>query len=649
MSSHPQFQAPETSELCELLPAYDVTTFIAKGGMGAVYRASQKSLDRDVAIKILPREFGEDEEFRKRFEAEAKAMAKLNHPNLIGVYDFGEVDDMPYIVMEYVDGKSLHHSAHGKAIDQQEACRLALGICEGLAHAHEADILHRDIKPANILLDPKKNAKIGDFGLARAEHADDSDELVFGTPGYTAPEVMKDASSVGKRSDVFSTGVILYELLTGELPGEKYVPASQMKKVDPRFDRIIRRATHPSPTLRFADGAAMASELKTLLEALNKPGASIVTAATVTEKNPDADAASPAAASPETGPTDTPAPVVAAPQGNSWGLLRNMIIIVILLVAIWGMWGAYKAKVASNERKRKEHEEELQKQRQAAAAKAEADRIAERKRQELLAAQNNNSGNPDTGTNTPPPPPKVETPMETLERLKSQLANSDRSEFPKGTEERGDNRFFFVDSPMNWQDAAAFAEEHGGHLATCPTEPDSNWLSSKIPNNATVWLGGGAIGRNDWGWFDGSEWKHRKASVSTGTSAALTALGTLKARPPGELMPFFIQWNMDGRNLGSINSNSPAPANPSIPLTPSTPRAPSPSIAAATSSSPGSSAGTTPTTWLNSPKDTSLYPPIKPKPISSRNSSTTPSPPAVPSGSADNTTAGTGAGPPVKP
>ena len=199
MSSHPQFEAPDTTELCELLPAYNVQTFIAQGGMGAVYLARQKSLDRPVAIKILPREFGQDKDFRKQFEAEAKAMALLNHPNLIGVYDFGEVDDMPYIVMEYVNGKSLHHSAHGKVIDQVEAGRLAMGICEGLAHAHEAGILHRDIKPANILLDSKARAKIGDFGLARAVESTEGDKLVFGTPGYTAPEVIKDPASVGKR------------------------------------------------------------------------------------------------------------------------------------------------------------------------------------------------------------------------------------------------------------------------------------------------------------------------------------------------------------------------------------------------------------------------------------------------------------------
>ena len=120
MSSDALFKAPELEELQELLPLYDIEAFIAQGGMGAVYKARQKSLDRGVAIKILPRQFGADETFRKNFEAEAVAMAKVNDANLIGVYDFGEIDGMLFIVMEYVHGKSLHHSAHGKVIEVEE-------------------------------------------------------------------------------------------------------------------------------------------------------------------------------------------------------------------------------------------------------------------------------------------------------------------------------------------------------------------------------------------------------------------------------------------------------------------------------------------------------------------------------------------------
>ena len=144
------FVAPPLEELDGLLDGYHFESFIAQGGMGAVYLARQTSLDRQVAVKVLPREFSEDEEFIKSFQSEAKLMAKLNHPNLIGIYDFGDIDGMLYIIMEFVKGKSLHHSAHGKAINQETAVDIISAVCAGLDHAHDAGILHRDIKPANI-------------------------------------------------------------------------------------------------------------------------------------------------------------------------------------------------------------------------------------------------------------------------------------------------------------------------------------------------------------------------------------------------------------------------------------------------------------------------------------------------------------------
>lgn len=131
---HAGFIAPEPADLAPLFPGYDIQSLIATGGMGAVYRAVQKSLDRTVALKILPMEFSKDAAFCAGFEAEAKAMARLNHPNLIGVFDFGEVNGMLYIIMEYVPGKSVYHAAYGQAIDQKEVIRLVSGIADGLAH-----------------------------------------------------------------------------------------------------------------------------------------------------------------------------------------------------------------------------------------------------------------------------------------------------------------------------------------------------------------------------------------------------------------------------------------------------------------------------------------------------------------------------------
>ncbi len=262
---HTTFEAPEISILAPLFPGYEIECLIATGGMGAVYRAIQKSLDRTVAIKILPHEFSNDAVFCAGFEAEAKAMARLNHPNLIGVYDFGEVNGMLYIIMEFVPGKSVFHSAHGIAIDPKEVIRLVTGICSGLSHAHENGILHRDIKPSNILLDHNAQPKIGDFGLARPIGTKVQEgEEIFGTPHYTAPEVVDSPHSVGYRADIFSVGVMLHELLTGKLPAEDQRPASAITYCDPRFDAIIRRATNPLPDLRYTSAKEMSDDLQAI-------------------------------------------------------------------------------------------------------------------------------------------------------------------------------------------------------------------------------------------------------------------------------------------------------------------------------------------------------------------------------------------------
>ncbi|MFT4176578.1 MAG: serine/threonine-protein kinase [Luteolibacter sp.] len=261
------FQAPSIEELAALFPGYEIECLIATGGMGAVYRAVQKSLDRTVALKVLPPELSADANFCEGFSAEAKAMAKLNHPNLIGVYDFGEVNGMLFLVMEYVHGQSLFHAANGQAIDPKEVIRLVTGIGSGLAHAHQHGILHRDIKPANILLDAHVEPKIGDFGLARPVDRQVQDgEEIFGTPHYTAPEVVAAPQSVGYRADIFSLGVILHELLTGKLPADDPRPPSAIIGCDRRFDQIVSRATHPDPAHRYASVPEMLIDLRAIVQ-----------------------------------------------------------------------------------------------------------------------------------------------------------------------------------------------------------------------------------------------------------------------------------------------------------------------------------------------------------------------------------------------
>ena len=259
------FIPPEPEEINQFLPAYEVQAFIAKGGMGAVYMARQKSLDRQVAIKILPSHTGGDAYWRNQFEAEAKNMAKLNHPNVVSVHDFGEYGDQPYIIMEMVRGKSLYHSARGKKVDPRQAGRIVRDICYGLAHAHDQGILHRDLKPANVLLDPERTPKIGDFGLAR--HVKDwASDKAYGTPGYTAPEVAGKPEAVGEATDIYSVGIMLYELLTGKLPVKSYEPVAMVANCDSAFDQIILKAIDPDPALRFRSAKAMAKAIDGVIE-----------------------------------------------------------------------------------------------------------------------------------------------------------------------------------------------------------------------------------------------------------------------------------------------------------------------------------------------------------------------------------------------
>ncbi len=261
-----EFTAPSIEELQYKFPGHRIDGFIAQGGMGAVYLATQTSLDRQVAIKILPKEFGDDKDYRISFETEAKAMAKLNHPNLVGIYDFGDMDGMLFIVMEYIPGRSLYSVAKGQAVEQLEAANLINEMCHGLAHAHSSGLLHRDIKPANVLIDDEGEPNIVDFGLVRPLGEEQTEGVVFGTPGYTAPEVLHDPGRVDQRSDIFSMGVMLFELLTAKLPDKHFVTASELSQSDVRFDHIIAKAIDPDPNKRYHTAGQMSEALEDLMQ-----------------------------------------------------------------------------------------------------------------------------------------------------------------------------------------------------------------------------------------------------------------------------------------------------------------------------------------------------------------------------------------------
>ncbi|MFN0078547.1 MAG: serine/threonine-protein kinase [Prosthecobacter sp.] len=248
----PPFDVPSVEEMSALLPQYEFEKLAAYGGMGAVFKARQESLDRPVAIKILPPEFGAEKDFADRFKSEARAMAKLNHTHIVAVYDFGiTTSGHLYLVMEWVEGHTLHEIIHKGCVPVRKAANLAMQLCEALAYAHNHKILHRDIKPGNIMVNEDDQVKVADFGLARPITGE-AEENPYGTPDYVAPEIL-GKGAVDQRADIYAAGVVLYEMLTGRVPQHPRRSVSEYAPVSAKWDGLIDKATHPDPEKRFQD------------------------------------------------------------------------------------------------------------------------------------------------------------------------------------------------------------------------------------------------------------------------------------------------------------------------------------------------------------------------------------------------------------
>jgi predicted Ser/Thr protein kinase len=254
------------------VPGYEILEELGRGGMGVVYKARHARLDRLVAIKILPAEVSGEPAFAERFTREARALARLNHPHIVAIYDFGQADEQSYFIMEYVEGSNLRQRLRAGRLQPHEAAGIAAWICDALQYAHEEGLVHRDIKPENILLENKGRVKIADFGIAKlltrktAEYTLTGPWQVVGTPHYMAPEQMDNAPILDHRADIYSLGVMLYEMLTGQLPLGRFLPPSQKGSVDHRFDEIVLRALEREPERRYQQ----VSEMKAALERLAK-------------------------------------------------------------------------------------------------------------------------------------------------------------------------------------------------------------------------------------------------------------------------------------------------------------------------------------------------------------------------------------------
>lgn len=263
--------------LSQAFPQLEILELLGHGGMGVVCKARQTKLERLVALKVLPQSLAADAAFAERFNREARALARLNHPNIVTVYDFGDSGGFFYLLMEFVDGLDLRQTMQTGRLNPQQALLLLPQVCEALQFAHNEGVLHRDIKPANILLDMRGRVKLADFGIAKLlgeatqNRALTYSGVVVGTPHYMAPEQLEHPGQVDQRADIYSLGVVLYEMITGELPLGRFAPPSHRAAVDPRVDEIVLRALEKDREKRFQTVV----EFKTSLEAILKRPAAI--------------------------------------------------------------------------------------------------------------------------------------------------------------------------------------------------------------------------------------------------------------------------------------------------------------------------------------------------------------------------------------
>ena len=466
--------------------------------MGAVYKATQDSLERPVAIKILPPELNHSESFRLSFEKEAKLMAKVNHPNLIGVYDFGEVDGMLYIVMEYVDGSSLFEHVNNATLDPVEALEVIRDICLGLGNAHEAGILHRDIKPANIFITSSGTPKIGDFGLARPCSATEHG-VIFGTPGYAAPEVTAAPELVGPATDIFSVGVMLYEFLTAKLPEANQQPNCG----SPEINTLINKAISADLAQRYQSAQDLVSDINALLVTLRTKAA---TAAKF--KTPLAGQAQHSAP-----------PTQARPLPQKKGTtLQNICIILVLIAAIFG---------ALEWKKRKEAGFAETKAASANSSESlQADELRALKHKTTSFLKRLTTG---------------ESALDSIPSEHSHLSDHSRL-------------VTFVDKELTWLQADLWCQQRGGYLASIHSEDDLAAIQPLIPDTSQAWIGAATSGNQHWSWTDGTALTDYPVlpSASKMLYAMVRSEGTVITKNNQQNTGFLIEWRLDNSQPATL-------------------------------------------------------------------------------------------------
>lgn len=517
---------PAPEHLQAVLPQYDQWAMIACGGMGAVYKARQVSLDRPVAIKVLPPQVAENEaEYVTRFKNEARTMARLNHAAIVSVFDFGETSDgLLYIVMEFIDGTDVFKMIHAqKKLPPEHALAITAHVCDALAYAHERSVVHRDIKPANILINMEGAVKVADFGLASMlDPSAAQEETTLGTPDYVAPEVLIEGATVDGRADLYAVGVMLYNMLTGKIPRGSFQTPSEITGCDKRYDAIVRKAMEPEPEQRYQSSREIRRDLDQIL-----------TVPVAKDKPKPAAAKIPGGMMPRQPPPPPP------PPGTPWGMIAAAVV-VIGGAAILLMRNGGSSKAPSTPE------------------------VAETAPVKTEPAQP-----PPTPEEQPTPAPLPKTPPADPKAPKG----SPLSKYPVLGNEG--HYYQLVGEEMAQTGAEKHAQSLGAHLATINSQAEQEWMDRVLApyvKQAPLSMAslGGVREKGIWKWhtgepFDFVRWEDAAAAAAEPEKPLIlkiTARTTNKVEwghgPPNARRAFVIEWD-------SSTAKPPAPAAPAQP------------------------------------------------------------------------------------
>lgn len=520
MTHSDAFEAPSPEDLSEIITGFRVGPILAAGSESDVYSAIQSSLDRQVALRVYSTAASSDPERVRMVESTTRAMAQLKHPNLIGLFDSGTREGMIYVVMEFVAGKSLARSLGGNPIDHAQARSILMGICDGLAHAHQHQIAHGNLTVDSILLNPEAEPKIGSFQSRGFEE--------------------------GKIADIVAVGHILYRMLTGLEGTLRSVEPSVLVGSPKDLDEIWSRCTHRDHPDAITSIEEIASALsKGQAKPVGLAGSARATGARATLK-PSANQSLPVVKKLAQAPPATTAKSQVSPvqsPASHWTLIRNLVIIVILVIAIVKVWGM-------TQRKQREMEREQQ------AAHQRATLEAEQRRQEAMKKRLSNANRVPQVPRVPSeqvPDKLAEIKEAPLNDIREALQEGKREVLPVGSVRRGDSVYLLVRDPLSWPEAQWFAERHGAHLAIPDESADLTWLQS-IAEGEHFWLGAAKSGRSSWRLVNGSPWQPAKEPVGLGRYLGADKFGFLRAAGGGVRLSSILQWKMDGSNPGQMEA-----------------------------------------------------------------------------------------------